>query len=198
MMPASRSPLHPFVSPALGQRVQAVACAAAMLLVAGAAAAGDAAPDAAHAGRATVGTIVAGIVSYTRWPGQTKSVRLCTVGGGRGVEELLAIADPASMQPGVAVRAAASAAVASGECDVVYVGAVASGASRELLRSTQGRPVLMIGEGQEFCSDGGMFCLQPGAATVSFTVNLDAIARSGLRVNPWVLRIARNAPGGGS
>jgi hypothetical protein len=52
----------------------------------------------------------------------------------------------------------------------------------------------MIGEGAEFCSDGGMFCLDAGTTAARFTVNLDAVARSGLRVNPSVLLIARNAP----
>jgi hypothetical protein len=53
--------------------------------------------------------------------------------------------------------------------------------------------VLLLGEGADFCSDGGMFCLEPGAGASRFGANLDAIARSGLRVNPLVLRIARGA-----
>uniref|UniRef100_UPI003137AACB YfiR family protein n=1 Tax=Variovorax sp. YR752 TaxID=1884383 RepID=UPI003137AACB len=50
-------------------------------------------------------------------------------------------------------------------------------------------------EGADFCSDGGMFCLEPAAPSVRFGANLDAIARSGLRVHPMVLRIARGTPG---
>ena len=73
--------------------------------------------------------------------------------------------------------------------------ALAISAARNLLQSTVGRPVLMIGEGQEFCTDGGMFCLQPAASELGFAVNLDAVARSGLRVNPRVLRMARQTTG---
>jgi hypothetical protein len=170
------------------------------LALGGMAMAGDvaAAPKATamtSASRTTVTTIVAGIVGYTRWPRETRPIRLCTMGQGRGVDELLAVADVGAMPPVVPVRASAGVADASNDCDAIYVGTLAVGASRSLLQSTLGRPVLMIGEGQEFCSDGGMFCVQPGAVAVSFSVNLDAIARSGLRVNPQVLRIARQSPG---
>jgi hypothetical protein len=166
--------------------------------LAGAAAADDAAaakaPAAAPDGRASVTTVVAGIVSYTRWPTETRSIRLCTIGRGPGVDELLEAADLGSTQLNVPVRACA-AANALNECDVIYVGALATPAMRSLLQSTVGRPVLMIGEGQAFCTDGGMFCLQPGEAAVGFAVNLDAVARSGLRVNPRVLRMARTTTG---
>jgi hypothetical protein len=166
----------------------------------GTATAGDVAaaakvPALAGSSRTNVTTIVAGIVGYTRWPRESGPIRLCTMGQGRGVDELLGAADVASMPSVVPVRASAGLAAASNECDAIYVGTLAVSASRSLLQSTLGRPVLMIGEGQEFCSDGGMFCLQTGAVAVNFSVNLDAIARSGLRVNPQVLRIARQAPG---
>jgi hypothetical protein len=149
----------------------------------------------ADADASQVSVIVAGIVSYTRWPEQDQPVRLCTLGRGPGVDELLGAGDLGSPQRSVPVRAASIGNVGDG-CDVVYVGALAVSATRAVLQAMVGQPVLMIGEGREFCSDGGMFCLQPGA-TASFAVNLDAIARSGLRINPWVLRIARNAPARG-
>jgi hypothetical protein len=182
-------------------RRHAVFAAASLLALVGPAAADDAAaakaPAAAVASPATTTTVVAGIVSYTRWPTETRSIRLCTIGQGHGVDELLAVADLGSTQLSVSVHAATGAANAWNECDVIYVGALTINATHSLLQNTVGRPVLTIGEGQEFCSDGGMFCLQPGTSAVRFAVNLDAVARSGLRVNPWVLRIARNATASG-
>lgn len=172
---------------------------AALLALAGAARAGDIAalakaPAAVDPGRVSVTTVVAGIVSYTRWPSQPPSIRFCTVGQGRGVDELLGAVDLGSAQRSVPVRAATSDGDAWKECDVIYFGALASSAMRDALQRAAGRPVLMIGEGAEFCSDGGMFCLDAGTTAARFTVNLDAVARSGLRVNPSVLLIARNAP----
>lgn len=183
-----------------GRRVAIVV--ATLLALTGAATANDIAapakaPAAAETGRMSVTAVVAGIVSYTRWPAQPVSIRFCTAGQGRGVDELLGAAELGSTQRSVPVRTAASVADVWKDCDVVYFGALAGSAMRNAVQRAVGLPVLMIGEGPEFCSDGGMFCLDSGSAAVRFTVNLDAIARSGLRVNPSVLLIARNAPASG-
>jgi hypothetical protein len=146
----------------------------------------------------TVVDVVAGIVSYTRWPGDSSAIRLCTLGQGSSIDELLRAVDIGSAQRAVAVRAIASAAQARNYCQAVYVSGIGAAAGRDLLQLLAGQPELLLGEGLEFCSDGGMFCLEPGARMVRFNANLDAIARSGLRVNPLVLRIARGAAGGGS
>jgi hypothetical protein len=202
-MPFLRPRGHPSNPPRPCGEPRRILIAATLWLALGvAAAAGDVAAAAkasafAGAGRSTVTTIVAGIVGYTRWPRETRPIRLCTMGQGRGVDELLGVPDLGSAATTVPVRATAALAEASNDCDVIYVGTLAATALRDLLQSTVGRPVLMIGEGRDFCSDGGMFCLQPGTVAVNFSVNLDAIARSGLRVNPQVLRIARQTPGSG-
>ena len=198
-----RSQPRSLLAPTAHSRRQGQAAIVAVLLwaLAGAAAADDAAGARAQAAapdsQATVTTVVAGIVSYTRWPGEARSIRLCTIGRGPGVDELLAAADLGSAQQSVPVQAARGAAPALNDCDAIYVGILATSTARNLLQSAVGRPVLMIGEGQEFCTDGGMFCLQPAASAVGFAVNLDAVARSGLRVNPRVLRMARSATGSG-
>jgi hypothetical protein len=142
--------------------------------------------------------VVAGIVSYTRWPGDSSAIRLCTLGHGPSIDELLRAVDIGSAQRAVAVRAVENAAQARNYCQAVYVSGIGASAGRDLLHLLAGQPVLLLGEGLEFCSDGGMFCLETGASMVRFNANLDAIARSGLRVNPLVLRIARGAAGGGS
>ncbi len=152
----------------------------------------------AGAPRLTVADVVAGIVSYTRWPGDATAIRMCTLGRGPSIDELLRAVDIGSAQRAVAVRSVASAAQARDGCQGVYVSGLGDAAGRELLQMLAGRPVLLLGEGLEFCSDGGMFCLETGSSPVRFNANLDAIARSGLRVNPLVLRIARGANGGGS
>ena len=186
--------------PSRGRVVSRHTVAALWLVFAGATAAGEPvvpkATAAVDSGRASVATVVAGIVSYTRWPADLRSIRLCTLGQGRGVDELLSGADLGSAQLSVPVRAASDIGVALDDCDAIYVGALATGTARRLLQRSVGRPVLTIGEGPEFCTDGGMFCLQPEAPTASFAVNLDAVARSGLKVNPRVLRFARQTTGG--
>ena len=50
----------------------------------------------------TVVDVVAGIVSYTRWPGDASAIRLCTLGHGPSIEELLRAVDIGSAQRAVA------------------------------------------------------------------------------------------------
>jgi hypothetical protein len=145
-----------------------------------------------------VARVIAGILSYTRWPAAAPSIRLCTVGRGAGVDALLRAADFSSPGRSVTVAAVANLGAAGQGCDVVYVGHARDLDARAAVRQFAGRPVLVVGEGPEFCSDGGMFCVDPGAEVPRFGVNLDAVARSGLRVNPQVLRIARGGEGQGS
>lgn len=145
----------------------------------------------------SVAQVVTGIMGYTRWPGDAPAVRLCTIGQGEGVDELLRSAELKAGQRVVSVRAANGQPQPWRQCDALYLGEVDADTARALLQDLVGRPVLVLGEGATFCTDGGMFCLEPRSASVRFHANLDAIARSGLRVNPLVLRIAR-ANGGGS
>ncbi len=149
------------------------------------------APAASAAPRASVATVVAGILGYTRWPAESGAIRLCTLGRGPAVDELLSAADLGTPQRRVAVQALANPAQMRAACDAVYVADSGAAAAREALRGLAGQPVLQLGEGADFCSDGGMFCLEHGEGSTRFGANLDAIARSGLRVNPLVLRIAR-------
>lgn len=140
--------------------------------------------------------LIAGIVSYTRWPTSPNPIRLCVVGHDELVEELksgnaLSSARPVTVQnvkPGTDFKA---------HCNVVYVTAIPPENARQLLFQIVSAPVVSIGEGSEFCSDGGMFCLHPDSGLTNnsdrrpFSVNLDVVSRSGLRINPQVLLLAK-------
>lgn len=138
-----------------------------------------------------VASVVAGILGYTRWPVEGSPLRLCTVGHGPAVDELRGPVDLGAPQRRVAVQALTAPGKAAASCDAVYVARVDAATARELLRALAGQPVLLLGESADFCSDGGMFCLESREGSTRFGANLDAIARSGLRVNPLVLRMAR-------
>jgi hypothetical protein len=97
------------------------------------------------------------------------------------------------------VRTLPAGAELPGGCDAIYLGS-GPGAEAALPRLA-GLPVVTIGEGATFCSRGGMFCLVPRGSTpgVRLELNLDIVARSGLKVHPQVLRLGQpRAEGGGS
>jgi hypothetical protein len=65
---------------------------------------------------------------------------------------------------------------------------------RRLFASLTGHPVLSISEGGDQCTVGSLFCLRVSDDQVSFDVNLDSVARSGVRIHPSVLQLSRRKP----
>jgi hypothetical protein len=164
------------------------------LLFAAHAAAGPIASAVDAASIATVGQVVMGILGYSRWPVQPKPIRLCIVGQTAYAGELL---DGRSRPPALAVqarRADAASATLAQDCDAVYLGGQQEKERRQILRQVVGHPVVSIVEDDPDCAVGSMFCLDIRPEGVGFQVNLDSVARSGVRINPGVLQLSRRRP----
>jgi YfiR/HmsC-like len=144
----------------------------------------------------SLAALINGIISYTRWPQPPNPIRICVLGRDDLVAHLQAGAAIASQRP-ITVQGIKSGAGVKNNCDVAYVSALPPENAMLLLGQTLVAPIVTIGEGAEFCSDGGMFCIElgTGPATVNgrlrFSANLDVISRSGLRINPHVLLLSR-------
>jgi hypothetical protein len=142
-----------------------------------------------------VAKTVLGILGYTRWPSASQTVRLCVVGPTEYADELL----KGGVLPGerrVQVRRMRldDAGLLS-QCDGVYAGMLDDAAWRQLRERLESQPLLSISERQELCLIGCMFCLDVRESGVAFETNLDSVARSGVRVNPRVLQLARRKGG---
>lgn len=131
---------------------------------------------------------VLGIVSYTQWPAPGDTLRLCIAGDPGRLGSLL-------RQPyRVRGRALDVVLLTSVEgvpvaCQAVYFGGPAKPPRPRMLAQIREKRILSIGEGDALCTSGMMFCLAEGREKVSLQMNLDAIARSGLRVNANVLQL---------
>jgi hypothetical protein len=161
-----------------------LACA---IVSVGAAWAESAADD---AGRPSdVAQVLFGIISYVRWPVPQNEVRVCLLGA---VRHGVAIVDKPASSTGQRIRVSTPAThSAFGECDVVFLGPLPDGERSQLLTQIIGKPILSISEPGVACQTSVMFCLRLTEVQIGFEVNLDAIARSGLRVHPNALQIAR-------
>ena len=138
---------------------------------------------------AEVAQVLFGIISYVRWPVARQEVRVCMLGAPRYGA---AIVDKPASSLGQRIRVKLPAmASAASECDVVYMGSLPEGEREHLLAQIIGKPILSVAEPGTSCAVGTMFCLRLNEAQIGFDVNLDAIARSGLRVHPNALQIAR-------
>ncbi|WP_437358358.1 YfiR family protein [Inquilinus limosus] len=141
-------------------------------------------------GVAAVRQVVMGIISYTRWPVEPPQLRLCVIGPAEYADGLLAGATQPSGRPVKAIRLAPGASPGN-DCDVVYLGRIDEAERRQLFSRLAGHPVLSISEQDDSCTVGSMFCLRVQGTQVSFQINLDSVARSGVRVSPKVLQLGR-------
>ncbi|MFC6335628.1 DUF4154 domain-containing protein [Pseudomonas sp. CCM 7891] len=135
--------------------------------------------------------VVLGILSYARWPVEPAQLHLCIVGPTEYTDDLLKGTTQATGRPVVVQRLLAGHPEIASVCDAVYIGQLTDVERSRLFSSLTGQPVLSISEGGDQCTVGSLFCLRVGDEQVSFEVNLDSVARSGVRIHPSVLQLSR-------
>ncbi|MCH8686032.1 YfiR family protein [Sphingosinicellaceae bacterium A1X5R2] len=140
---------------------------------------------------ARLARVVWGIISYTRWPEEPDVLELCLVGSMRYGQGLMTALPQMAGRPLRLHTLAKVDAASMRSCHAAYIGEI-SAAELEQLRTVK-QPLLTIREQDPLCRSGSMFCLKVGATRVSFDLNLDAVARSGLRVDPKVLLLGHRA-----
>jgi hypothetical protein len=142
----------------------------------------------------SVTQVVLGILSYARWPIEPAQLRLCIVGPTEYTDDLVKGTTLATGRPVTVQRLLADNPSIAGECDAVYIGKLTQEERGRLFASLTGRPVLSISESDDQCTVGSLFCLRVSDDQVSFEVNLDSVARSGVRIHPSVLQLSRRKP----
>lgn len=155
-------------------------------------------PDPVNPLRLTVAEAVLGILAHTRWPQRPAGpLTLCVHERSPSAPELRTLHESVPTGRLSVVRVVDLTDTVPADCDAAFLGGGPAAAAP--LPPLMGRPVLHIGEGTDFCSRGGMFCLVPRStgigATLRVEVNLDAVARSGLHVHPQVLKLGQPRPG---
>lgn len=140
---------------------------------------------------AAVAEVVTGILGYARWPDAPATMQLCVVGPTEYADALLQAGNPASRWNDEVLRVAVDDPQVARSCHALYVGVVDEDERQRLFLRLQGFPVLSISERNDSCAIGSMFCLNMGDHAVTFDVNLDAVARSGVKVHPHVLRLGK-------
>ncbi len=137
----------------------------------------------------SVARMVKSMIEYTRWPDRPNPVGLCVVGPTQYAGRLdgMQLVDGRLIQR----RIVAPSALASANCDVVYLGALPQPTLRDLVSAVRGRGVLTISEADPACRGQAMFCLTFSPRGTNFRLNIDSVSRSGLRVDPRVLRFAQ-------
>jgi hypothetical protein len=139
----------------------------------------------------SVTQVVLGILSYARWPVEPAQLRLCIVGPTEYTDDLVKGTTQATGRQVVVRRLLADNPAIVSECNAVYIGKLTADERSRLFAALIGHPVLSISEADDQCTVGSLFCLRVGDEQVSFEVNLDSVARSGVRIHPSVLQLSR-------
>ena len=145
---------------------------------------------------AMVAQTVWGILGYTRWPGDPAVVQLCVAGESPHAVALQAGAELPGGRKVQTHRIGLDTSQPLQGCHALYAGRQRAGQWQRLMSLwPEGQALLTLSELAADCQMGGMFCLDITPQGVSFELNLDSMARSGVRVNPRVLGLARRKEG---
>lgn len=143
---------------------------------------------------AAVTEVVTGILGYARWSDTPATMQLCVVGPTEYADVLLQAGNRASQWHGEVLRVAIDDLDLARNCQALYVGVIDQDEHLRLFSRLREFSVLTVSERNDSCAIGSMFCLNIGEETVTFDVNLDAVARSGVKVHPHVLRLGKTRP----
>lgn len=136
-----------------------------------------------------VSYIVSGIISYSRWPEEIAPSKACIIGPTQYAQALIGQGTNRNSYTWHHYPESDHWDVES--CDIIYIGLLGSAERGSFLSGTVGKPVLSISEYDPRCDGGSLICLNLEDAVTSFQVNLDAVARSGIRIHPQVLKLGR-------
>lgn len=135
--------------------------------------------------------VVLDIFSYARWPVEPSPLRLCLVGPTEYADDLIKGQVQESGRPLQVKRLLADDSQVAQACDAIYIGKLDQRQRDKLFERVSGYPVLSISESNDPCTLGSLFCLRVSDQQVAFEVNLDSVARSGVRIHPSVLQLSR-------
>jgi hypothetical protein len=135
-----------------------------------------------------VARTVKGIVEYTRWPQHRDQLVLCVAGAAKHASQIGGWRTSGGQE--VQRRNIGAQAAATARCDVLYIGTMPMPIQRQLTAAVRGKGVLTIAENDPGNSSEAMFALIYQPQSLNFRLNIDAVSRSGLKVDPRVLRVA--------
>lgn len=75
-------------------------------------------------------------------------------------------------------------------CHLIFVAATSGAQLPEIVNSVRSKPVLLVGEGDKFCRDGGMIALRPAGGKMRFEVNAGRVLSAGLKISSQVIQLS--------
>ncbi|QTF07812.1 YfiR family protein [Brenneria izadpanahii] len=136
---------------------------------------------------------VAGIISYSYWPVPDKTPTLCVLSSAYFSSSLTAPPPAATPKRTIfnSVTLKNTQDYSPSRCDAIYFGKESISEQLTIVNQHPEHPLLTIAEQNPACIAGSAFCLIFANKKVSFSVNSDSLSRTGIRISPEVLILAR-------
>jgi len=140
-------------------------------------------------GLASTGEYIVGFVQYVHWPAEdaAKTWQVC-VGSPLG-DRTAYYAGRTARGKAFSVRAVA-ASDALADCHILDLTNTSEGDAKAFLARARPLAILTVGEGERFCTTGGIACLR-SHPDGGFEINLSAVQRARLMVNAQLLMLGR-------
>ncbi len=141
-------------------------------------------------GLTSAGEYIVGFVQYVHWPAEdgVRTWQVC-VGAPAG-DRAAAYAGRTARGKAFSVRAVA-ATDAIADCQILDLTNTSAGDTKALLARARPLAILTVGEGERFCTTGGVACLRSRADGGGFEINLSAVQQARLIVNAQLLMLGR-------
>lgn len=133
--------------------------------------------------------IVSSIVSYTRWPALSGPPKLCIFSSSRFSTALQKNAATSLPYLPVIIHTQQKAIISS--CNSFYFSNKSPTFQIKLTKQYPSKALLLIAKQNTKCIISSAFCLIIHNNNVKFAVNLNALSRSSVKVNPNVLMLAQ-------
>ena len=148
-------------------------------------------PDSLDGPAVAASVIVGGLLAYSRWPDNGSPVNLCVAGQSR-FTQLLADRTLPSGRRMVVTRHMPGSMPGRG-CDAIFLAAVPPAEQARIARAAAGAAIVTLTDNDPGCDSGIMACLRLVPGGMTFDLNLDAVSRSGVRIDPRVLMLANRS-----
>lgn len=147
--------------------------------------------------RAVRAAFVFNLTKYVSWPARRDRLVIGVIGSTNIAQVLQQILD-GKVSDGRRITVIVHSPDAElNECDVLYVAGVPLSAVKSILNRSANRPVLTVGDSEQFVRSGGMVGLVRSGDQIEIEVNLPALRSRQLDMSSRLLKMAVLIPTGG-
>ena len=137
--------------------------------------------------------MVMGIISYTQWTQPDELVHVCVIDSPHYFNVLLPLQAKSPQQLRVWSKTAKATDLTQ-QCHVLFFENTPPAQQQEIINQRGVRRILTLSLNQPACVVGSSFCLSITHGVPSFSLNLDSLKQSGVKISSKVLILAKPLP----